>query len=344
MKDHTLKCSWHIALCCFCLSVGGLGTASAQNQERSHVTILQNQERAIVKTQIIPASPRQVWRAWTTSDGLREFLGVNSTIQLKFGGRYEWYFLKDNPIGAQGSEGAQVLSYVPERMLSFSWNAPPTMPTMRNQRTFVVVTLTPNGNATQVEVRHAGWGTGPNWDQAYGHFDHAWQSVLDALKKRFETGPIKDQDAAASPTAKQDLAPLEKMATMIGGTWRGEVRSPDGPLKVEFTYKRHPDGKGVLGEGVIGKGSKNPLYVRSQFGWDPVAKTVYYFDTHDSETLYFGHISLEKDDLVFTFSPIGMLPQVFQSRSRLVDTDTMQAIIKDEKGGELVGFTLKRSR
>jgi uncharacterized protein YndB with AHSA1/START domain len=300
-------------------------------------------ERAIVKTEVVAAPPRDVWHCWTTSAGIKEFLGVNSTIELKFGGRYELYFIKDGPMGGQGSEGAQVLSYVPEKMLSFSWNAPPMLPAMRNQRTFVVVTLTEENGKTRVDLRHAGWGTGPAWDEAYGHFDHAWGSVLGALKARFESGPTKDADAAPKEAPKPDMAPLEKLTSMIGGTWRGELPGPN-KLKVEFTYKRHPDGKGVVGEGVIGKGSKQPLWVHSQFGWDPVAKAVYYFDTHDSETLYFGHVSVDKTDLVFTFSPVGMLPQVFQSRMRFIDHDTYEAVIADSSGKEIHGFTLKRER
>jgi uncharacterized protein YndB with AHSA1/START domain len=309
---------------------------------QSHVKLLDSSERAIVKSVTVAAPPSAVWRAWTTPEGIKEFLGIKANIELKFGGRYELLFDNAPPVGAQGSEGCQVLSFVPEKMLSFSWNAPPSLPAMRNQRTFVVVTLSGAGGKTNLELRHAGWGSGADWDKAFAYFDQAWGFVLNALKTRFESGPTKDQNPEPARPAVADLAPLEKMATMIGGTWRGEVKSPDGPLAVEFTYKRHPDGKGIVGEGVIGKGAKHPLWVHSQFGWDPVSKAVYYFDTHDSETLYFGHISLEKDDMIFTFSRVGMLPQTFQSRGRLVDKDTYQAIIKDEKGAELVGFTLKR--
>jgi uncharacterized protein YndB with AHSA1/START domain len=300
-------------------------------------------ERVIVKSVTVSAPIKEVWRAWTTPEGMKEFLGVNANIELKFGGRFEILFSDEPPMGAQGSEGCQVLSFVPEKMLSFTWNAPPTQPAMRNQRTFVVLSFTEQGSQTTVELRHAGWGVGKDWDTAYAYFDRAWDQVLPLLKSRFESGPTKNQNAKPKETAKPDLKPLEKMALFIGGTWRGEVKGPDGPMKVEFAYKRHRDGKGIVGEGVIGKGSKNPLFVQSQFGWDPVAKAVYYFDTHDSETLYFGHISLDKDDLVFTFSPVGMLPRVFQSRARLVDKDTYQSVIRDSAGKELVGLTLKRS-
>lgn len=300
-------------------------------------------ERALVKTVTVHAPVKDVWRAWTTKEGMKEFLGVNSNIELRFGGRYEILFSDEPPVGAQGSEGCQVLSYVPEKMLSFSWNAPPSLPAMRNHRTFVVLTFDEKQGDTTVELRHAGWGTGPDWDRAYAYFDKAWDSVLPLLEQRFKDGPTKDQNPAPAAPAKPDMSALNKMAAMIGGTWRGEVKGPDGPLVVEFTYKRHPDGVGIVGEGVIGKGKKDAMHVKTQFGWDPVAKAVYYFDTHNSETLYFGHISIDGDDLIFTFSPVGMLPQAFQSRSRLKG-DVLQTIIKNDKAEEVVGLTLKRSR
>ncbi len=322
----------------------GTPLVASIDRDSSHGRNDKTEDRSIDKTVTVPAPVADVWRAWTTPEGMKEFMGVSSNIELKFGGRYEILFSNEPPIGSQGSEGCQVLSYVPNKMLQVSRNAAPSLPDMRNQRTFVVLTFSEAGGKSTVDLHHAGWGSGPEWDKAYAYFDKAWTGVLRALEDRFKSGPTKDQNAPAPKPPKPDLAPLDKMAVMIGGTWRGQVKGPDGPLVVEFSYRRHPDGKGVLGEGVIGKGSKSPLWVHSQFGWDPVAKAVYYFDTHDSETLYFGHISLENDDMVFTFSPIGMIPRIYQSRGRLVDHDTYQAIIKDANGNQLVGFTLKRGR
>ena len=38
---------------------------------------------------------------------------------------YELHFLEDAPEGRRGSESCRVLAFVPERLLSFTWNAPP---------------------------------------------------------------------------------------------------------------------------------------------------------------------------------------------------------------------------
>ncbi|MEZ0327218.1 MAG: SRPBCC domain-containing protein [Fimbriimonas sp.] len=305
-------------------------------------------ERAITLSTTVNATPAQAWRAWTTKEGLREFLGADAAIELRLGGRYEFLFDPSQPVGLQGGEGNQVLAYIPEKMLSFTWNAPPKFPDMRTQRTFVVVTFTPEGKGkTRIDLRQGGWKDGKSWDAVYDYFTNAWPMVLGACKSHFEKAHAPGNQASAvepKPNTEKDMKPLDELSKMIGGVWRGEVKGPDGPMIVEFKYTRHRDGVGVVGSGVIGKGSKNALYVSSQFGWDPVAKAVYYLDSHDSETVYFGHITLDGNQMVFTFSPVGMIPQIFSSRSRLLDENTYQGIIRGDKGEELVGLTLKRER
>jgi uncharacterized protein YndB with AHSA1/START domain len=305
------------------------------------IAAVQSQERAIVLEQVIDAPVAKVWPAWTTSEGVRSFLGINANIELKLGGRYEFLFLPGETVGNQGGEGNQVLSYVPERMVSFTWNAPPQFPSMRLHRTFVVLEFEADGDQTKLRLRHAGWRSGGEWDAVYAYFERVWPSVLGACAAHFkDPSAVREIPAAAQQT---DLRALDKIAEMVGGTWRGEVQGPTGPMLVEFRYERHPDGEGVVGVGVIGKGLPTAVHVRNQFGWDPIAKGVYYLDSHNSRTVYFGHATLDGEDILFTFGPAGQPTPSFGSRARLVDKDTYQAIIRDRDGNEQVGLTLKRT-
>ncbi len=143
-------------------------------------------ERTVVKTARIEASASEVWAPLTTSAGLKSFLGIDSTIELRVGGKYEYYFGPPEAAPNRGSEGCTILSYLPQRMLSFTWNAPPSIPAIRalGASTFVVVEFTAAGeNATDVRLTHLGWGDGPEWDKAYTYFDRAWGAVLGALQK-----------------------------------------------------------------------------------------------------------------------------------------------------------------
>jgi uncharacterized protein YndB with AHSA1/START domain len=147
-------------------------------------------ERAIEKTIVVPATLDQAWDAWTTREGVISFFAPDAKVEPKVGGAFQIYI---NPLAEPGMKGADDMRFMalqPKRMLSFDWNAPPHLPNVRQQRTFVVVRFTPVGDKeTQVTLHHTGWGEGDEWDKSYAYFDRAWGNVLANMKKRFESGP-----------------------------------------------------------------------------------------------------------------------------------------------------------
>ncbi|MHC4695620.1 MAG: SRPBCC family protein [Planctomycetota bacterium] len=146
--------------------------------------------RIIRKEVIVSASLAEVWNAWTTTEGVTSFGPPKADVELRVGGRYEWYFLPDAPEGSRGAEGCTVLSYLPMRMLSFSWNAPPAIPTLRDagERTHVVVEFEQAPDKqVKLTLWQLGFGKGEAWDEYYAYFDRAWGIVLDNLKKHFDS-------------------------------------------------------------------------------------------------------------------------------------------------------------
>lgn len=141
----------------------------------------------VMVDRVVPASPAEVYRAWTTPEGFREALGLPLRIELRPGGKYEIEFVPDAPEGQRGSEGCSVLSFLPERLVSFTWNAPPQFGALRDERTFVVVTMNAVGpSATKVSLAHQGFGDGERWAAVREYFAKAWPAVLDAMGKAFE--------------------------------------------------------------------------------------------------------------------------------------------------------------
>ena len=147
----------------------------------------------------IPASLHEVWNAWTTEEGAITFFAPKCKIDLRPGGAYEMLFNLDAPPGEKGGEGMIILAIQPEKMLSFTWNSPPNLPTVRGEMTHVVVYLESKGaDETHVSLVHDGWGEGDEWDQAHDYFTRAWgEIVLPRLKYRFEEGPINWEDPPA---------------------------------------------------------------------------------------------------------------------------------------------------
>jgi uncharacterized protein YndB with AHSA1/START domain len=146
--------------------------------------------RSFVKETTIDAPVAAVYAAWTDSaaflkayDPSRPEMAAN--IELAIGGPYEWLW-----DGRIGSNGCQILSYIPNRMVSFSWNAPPDQPESRARHTWVVVELAAVGEgSTHVTMTHLGFGTEPHWDETFEYFGKAWPHVLAQLKQNLESEP-----------------------------------------------------------------------------------------------------------------------------------------------------------
>lgn len=145
-------------------------------------------DRRIDRETTANASLDEVWKLWTTTEGMKSFLVEEASIQLEPGGEYEIYFSKDAPEGSRGSEGCRILSYLPNEMLSFSWNAPPTIPELRKLGpcTWVVVRFEKLGdNETRVKITHMGILEGAEWDAYLKYFTNAWPMVLEACRRHF---------------------------------------------------------------------------------------------------------------------------------------------------------------
>jgi len=168
-------------------------------------------ERAIDKEVVVAATPEQVWDAWTTREGIVSFFAPDAQIEAWVGGAFHIFI---NPLASPGMKGADDMHFMALQkpsMLSFDWNAPPSIPEVRAQRTFVVVRIAPVGDKqTRVTLHHTGWGEGGEWDKAYAYFDRAWGNVLPNLAKRFETGPVDWTEWMERMRQMQQAAPAPK--------------------------------------------------------------------------------------------------------------------------------------
>ena len=148
-------------------------------------------ERSIDKDVIVAAPVEAVWQDWTSKAGIESFFAPEAEIDARVGGAFHIHM---DPYGEPGMKGADEMRFMALQaptMLSFDWNAPPSLPQARQQRTFVIVRLADvDGKSTRVTIHHVGWGDGGEWNKTYAYFDNAWGYVLGNLKKRHEAGPI----------------------------------------------------------------------------------------------------------------------------------------------------------
>lgn len=149
-------------------------------------------ERAVVAEVVVKAGVDEVWKAWTTEEGIKSFFAPACKLDLRVFGAYDIYFNPEGTPGQRGAEDNVILAIQPQKMLSFTWDAPPHLPNVRQQRTSVVVRFKSLGESqTKITLTETGWGEGEEWDKAFDYFSSAWQDVvLKRLQYRFEAGPV----------------------------------------------------------------------------------------------------------------------------------------------------------
>ena len=98
-------------------------------------------DRVLRAEMVLGAPLDDVWKAWASEEGVKTFFAPGAHIEPRVDGAYEIFFNPQGAPGQRGAEGMRVLAFEPPRRLAFTWNAPPTLPAIRGQRTMVVVEL-----------------------------------------------------------------------------------------------------------------------------------------------------------------------------------------------------------
>ncbi|MEO0632426.1 MAG: SRPBCC domain-containing protein [Planctomycetota bacterium] len=164
----------------------GLGTTRTNSIDTALFVDSGEGVRALEFDRTINAPPELVWTQLTTEAGVKRWMGVDSTVNLAIGGAYELYFNEGRGRGNKGTEGTQVLSYAPGRILSLSWNVPTNLGQVRGLRSWVTFLIEPSPQGSTVRVVHAGFGDTPGWDKAYDYYETGWPTVLGMLKRSLE--------------------------------------------------------------------------------------------------------------------------------------------------------------
>ncbi len=153
---------------------------------------MSSRTKVLRKETVLTEPLEEVWKPWTTTEGVVTFFAPRANVQLAVGGPYQLYFDLKAPVGFQGTEGCKVLGFEPLRSLSFEFVAPPQFPNVRRLRTRVDVRFeeVQRGGLVKVSLVHSGFLEGQEWDESFEFFDWSWDLVLGRFLYRFSSGPI----------------------------------------------------------------------------------------------------------------------------------------------------------
>lgn len=139
----------------------------------------------------IDASIDEVWAAWTTSEGVDDWLSPKAEVEPRPRGKFHAIFRpqESDPLD-QGSIG-EIIAIEQKKTLVLTWMTPLPMKELRGNSTVLVAhfhELAPR--KTRIDIINTGYGRGKLWQAARDYNVKGWDRILSALEYRFKAGPI----------------------------------------------------------------------------------------------------------------------------------------------------------
>jgi uncharacterized protein YndB with AHSA1/START domain len=158
--------------------------------------------RVLQQSLVVPATRVELWDAFTTTDGIRNWAAPVVRADFRLGGIWESSYSLKAKIGDPGNIKNRYVSYVPLRMVSIqAIAAPPNFPSRELLAEIVTVIELDSlaARQTRVTISMAGYKTGAGYDTIYRHFEagNAWS--LQKLSERFVKGPVDWPKLLSSP-------------------------------------------------------------------------------------------------------------------------------------------------
>jgi uncharacterized protein YndB with AHSA1/START domain len=169
--------------------------ASVAGQSASATSVVEPPRQLVIEVEV-PAPVPEVWKAFSTSEGLSTWLFPNATVDLRPGGDWLVHF----PGGSTG--GGTIVSFVAEKEIVLAALAPDKFPNVRATRTHAVFQFEARGSSTVVRLTQTGWQRGDEWTRAYEYLAAGNAQLLATLHKRFVDGPTDWDKVMGNAKAK----------------------------------------------------------------------------------------------------------------------------------------------
>jgi uncharacterized protein YndB with AHSA1/START domain len=127
-------------------------------------------------TKLLPATPEEVFAAWTDPASLKEWMcpgpvtSATASLDLRVGGRFQIVMHRENSDASHVGEYREIS---PPNRLVFTWQSDGTL----QQETLVTIELLPRGKQTELVLVHE---LLPNEHSAAQH-TIGWQNIVEKL-------------------------------------------------------------------------------------------------------------------------------------------------------------------
>jgi len=190
-------------VCAFAATAAGAQSTKVESSS----FIAPDGTRTLQQSIVLPATLADVWAAFTTTEGFITWAAPVAQVDFRLGGIMESSFQLDGSIGAAANIKNEIVAFVPQRMLAFrNRQAPPDAPfdapTLQSLHTVAFFEVI-GERSTRVTLAQPGYKSGALYDGVYKHFEEGNAWSLQALKFRFEKGPLNWKRMAEAQAASK---------------------------------------------------------------------------------------------------------------------------------------------
>ena len=150
------------------------------------------QDEVLQQEIIVNADQSEVWDAFTTSDGYMAWASPFAHIEFGVEGFIESSYELDGELGRDGNIRLRIVAFIPERLLVLKTDkAPPGFASEETLEKLVSVfeSLPTDDGRTRILVTGVGYGDDEESEKLKSFFIGGNSWSLQALHKRFESGP-----------------------------------------------------------------------------------------------------------------------------------------------------------
>ena len=148
-------------------------SVNAQVSNTSYLT--QYGDKVLQLSIIVPATVKEVWKLFTTDEGLKKWIAPVAKIDMKIGGSIRTNYDSNKTVDDSSSIKLDIINYIEYEMLTLKVNLNNSFPAEAKKEDknlqeilqFVKV----GEHETKIISTMVGWGQGSNWDKAYSFFE-----------------------------------------------------------------------------------------------------------------------------------------------------------------------------
>ena len=249
--------------------------------------------RTLSQSVILEAPVEDVWAGFTTEDGIvKSWAVAHADVDFRIGGTIRTNYSEQGAIGDPGTITHHIISYEPERMLSFRTDAPAGA--LEEVKDFCthgwwVVRLEPiSPGRTRLTETGIGF-DGPLGDKAYAFFEKGNAWTHDHMKEAFR--PSGESERV---TKTWDL-----VCRLEGGEWISENKAPDGGVfRVRNRTEWGPGRKSLVSRGWLGDSVGLFEHGSTQVWLDAPSNQVRFHSIHETGSVAASSITLIDDHTV----------------------------------------------